>query len=433
MITAKQVVKALTRKARGNRNRAAGEDGAALITALIFLLLLTALGLASVMTSSTEMMIARNDRLNKLALDYANAGVQAAMAQLDADQIGSDYKAKLLPAADPGPWSFNSSSTQLGITTMNFDGTVAYRTEDSIHWVGKGESPQVARSVDGDNQVIGYSKSCGYGNASVTFYDKSYPVYQITSRGWVGDSANPDATATVVADVSKNTIDVNVRSALDATCLQALGTAHVYGASNCGGATDNKPAYSTQCASPVTGGAYNDDYGVTGVPPETSAPAKTIEDRLGMSLDDLRALAVGNGTYYHHESGVWLEQNSPGPADDDPYTLINNDQYTGFDDIVYVQADDIDFHPTGGTNTGILIVEGNLITSGNFVWNGLVYVTGNLTTGAGAVVINGSVIVDGALADLGGTITIQYDCNNLEKLSRNAFHTLLLNWQRQYN
>jgi len=430
MMNMRRKITALWAKAEGHRRMGAGEDGAALITALIFLLLLTALGLASVMTSSTEMLIARNDRLNKLALDYANAGTQAAMAQLDANQLGTNAKAKDALGVAPGPWAFSSSSTELGLTAltggeMNFSGTIAYRTEDAIHWVGKGETPQLDRSVNGSNEVVGYSKSCGYTNSPVVKYDKSFPVFQITSRGWIGDSTNPDATATVVVDVSKNTINVDVRSPLDSVCVSGTGNTTIHGASSCGGVTDNKSPYTMECPTGSFGGSYGDDSGTTGLPGQHSVPHQTIEDRLGMSLDELRAMAQGAGTYYNRTGGAW--------SGTDPTTLIAADYFTGFDDIVFIDTD-TQLQVTGGVNSGILIVNGDLSSVGNFTWDGLVYVTGNMTLGAGTATINGGLVVDGSAGTtLGGNLNINYDCDNLEAIAQKAFNTVLLNWQRKFN
>jgi hypothetical protein len=62
--------------------RHAGDRGAALITALMAMLLLTALGLALVLSTTTEMMIAGNYRNGQEALYAAEAGIERSMQDL---------------------------------------------------------------------------------------------------------------------------------------------------------------------------------------------------------------------------------------------------------------------------------------------------------------------------------------------------------------
>jgi hypothetical protein len=69
-----------TARARGRRWR--DERGVALIVALMSLLLLTALGLALVLTTSTETMIASNFSTGQEGLYAADAGVERAMQDL---------------------------------------------------------------------------------------------------------------------------------------------------------------------------------------------------------------------------------------------------------------------------------------------------------------------------------------------------------------
>jgi Tfp pilus assembly protein PilX len=66
----------------GLRTRARSERGAALLVALMSMLLLTALGLALVLTTSTETMIAGNFRDSQEALYSADAVIERAMQDL---------------------------------------------------------------------------------------------------------------------------------------------------------------------------------------------------------------------------------------------------------------------------------------------------------------------------------------------------------------
>jgi len=62
--------------------RARDERGSALVVALLSLLLLTALGLALMMTTTTETLIANNQRLGQEATSAADAAIERAMQDL---------------------------------------------------------------------------------------------------------------------------------------------------------------------------------------------------------------------------------------------------------------------------------------------------------------------------------------------------------------
>jgi Tfp pilus assembly protein PilX len=62
--------------------RARNEQGSALVVALLSLLLLTALGLALVLTTTTETVIANNQRLGQEAANAADAALERAMQDL---------------------------------------------------------------------------------------------------------------------------------------------------------------------------------------------------------------------------------------------------------------------------------------------------------------------------------------------------------------
>jgi Tfp pilus assembly protein PilX len=64
------------------RSRAAGEQGTALIVALMSMMLLTALGVAVVMVSNTESLISANYRNNQEALYAADAAVERVVQDL---------------------------------------------------------------------------------------------------------------------------------------------------------------------------------------------------------------------------------------------------------------------------------------------------------------------------------------------------------------
>jgi hypothetical protein len=87
--------------------RASRQDGSALVVALMAMMLLTALGLALVLTTSTETMIAANYSSGQEALYAAEAGIERAMLEIpgiaDIDALLQGQIASTFRDGEPGP------------------------------------------------------------------------------------------------------------------------------------------------------------------------------------------------------------------------------------------------------------------------------------------------------------------------------------------
>ncbi len=403
-------------------DRLSREEGAALITALMFLLILTALGLASIMTSSTEVLISRNDRLDKLALDYANAGVQAAMAQMDAKQLGSS--AKTTSAVGSQKWHFDSGSAQLGIAFMNFSGTIQYRTEDDLHYHGKNTiNPATGDNYDrpdfgSSNEVVGYCQDCGYASSPVGPYNRSLPVLIITSHGWVGDSSDPQALATVSVEVAKNTINVTSNGGLESPdCAALVGNINVFG-------EGTNPGYISADPSCSPGGGSV----VINPPAQVGATLENIStgNFFGVMPSDVRDYATQTFTYTSNDTITNIDTVAGMPFGN----------YSSNPEIIYVDNPGHLLTLNNGVGYGILVVTGNLKMTGNISWHGLIYVFGNVQLGGGGaepVNIDGTVKAGGTTTFLNGNVTVSQDQYILDKIATDGVKTRILNWRRQYN
>lgn len=381
------------------------DRGAALITALVFLVLLTLLGMASLMTSGTELLISRNDRLNKLALDHANAGVSMAVAALDKKDIGGDghtLAIQAVPANKTKEWkvSFDHYSTNAATLVtydigsdpanggIDFTTTVRYRPEDSLHTNGTGD-------VD---EIVGYSNDFRYNKSPFDVVGKSYPVYEITSVGRVRSGNQVIATATVVMEVTKNALLTGVPASLT-----------VEGSVTGGGSSDiiGDPAYpsiQTGYANGYSGTVTNGMAPVAGV-------SSTLEQMLGMDVADLIAEA---------------DITSPDP----PTWPIGS---LSVPKIVYVNngvGDEWNMN-AGEEGWGILIVQGDARTNGTAKWHGLVVVLGSLTL-AGTYNFDGPVIVRGD-ADIIGSGQLADNRALLDDISNVFSKSKIINWRRDYN
>jgi len=387
------------------------DEGAALITALMFLLVMTMLGLAALMTSGTEMMISRNDRLNKLALDYANAGVQEALARLDmqsgALQLGN-YSTKTLTASPAYVANFSSTDSGTSLSPIYFSGTMTYRIEDNQHYRNMPNPPNAGVA---DGEVVGYSKDCGYDKAPVATWQKSFPVYVITSTGKVMQGSAEMATATVKVEVTRNILNINAPGGMfSGGCLD------VNGASGGIAGGGSLPGVITNSSS----GTCTENPIVSGTPAYSYNAGIDMNTYLGMSVTELVQFATVKETYTSNVTNTNMSYSS----------------YPGGDPaIVYIDNAGHSIRENGCTGYGILVVTGDLVLGGGFNWHGLVYVMGNVTQsgGGGNPNIDGSIMAGGNMNILNGGIDITANQAILDTIARRAFNTKVINWQRVYN
>jgi hypothetical protein len=420
---------------------AADERGTALVMVLLFLVLLTALGFSAIATSNTEMMIAKNQRLNKLALAHATAGLHSIMARMDLVGTGNalaiGYNMRLT-AVDSGgysdsTWSVSSSDISIphvaGTPDIVFSGTVKYKKEDSYHWRGKKDG----YSASIPPKVVGYSGDAEYSDAPIYSWKNSFPVYTATVTGKVLDnSGNELATATVVSDITRNTLNVYADGGFQSnSCVTINGTGNTI-TGNGETAPDGSPIPAI-----ITGGTGCSDQadmeaaagGGTNITYNTSYDPNSF---LGYDLDELKGFASQIYTYSNQDSEL---------------NRVYGDEATDDSEIVYYEyngppvtepPDDVRNNVTLNNchGYGVLIVDGDLKIQGTFDWKGLVYVTGNATLGGGGNEvknIEGAIMAAGGLdSTIGGNLHVTYDSQMLENVAQAGFKSKMLNWRVNY-
>ena len=98
------------------------ENGAALVAAMVFLMLLTIIGIFSTRTSTTELQISGNDKLNKIVFYAADSGID--YVAVHPDLYGSKNITAGTPVTFPDPSDTNATYALSGNLRVN--GTVAY-------------------------------------------------------------------------------------------------------------------------------------------------------------------------------------------------------------------------------------------------------------------------------------------------------------------
>jgi hypothetical protein len=78
-------------------------------------------------------------------------------------------------------------------------------------------------------------------------------------------------------------------------------------------------------------------------------------------------------------------------------------------------ASGVELDITGGSGSGVLIINGKVKIRGNAVFDGIIYVIGELTM-TGTPVVSGAVLAESSTTvdtDLGGNVTLNYDTNKI--------------------
>lgn len=353
------------------------EKGFILVLALLMMLVMTAIGLASMNSSIMEIKLAGNDLLAKKAFMKAEGGTEEWHGMLNSDKIKDE-----LP--DSADWRYFLAKD------LSRAKEIGYDSSNPVHKFITSETP----FSEWDVAVVGRHK---LGTDGKVFRVSNQLVYYVTSHGWEQQThkiteielARNPGIGPPAAVYSERPVVVNGAST------------RVDGNDSCGG--ENKPGILTSgdlSTITVKNGL------ITGNPAtsEKQSDAFAIKDAVS-SLKDLANLRYGQYTSNTNIQGVDVAGKWGIPVITDANTPMPIP--TASPVIVYIDANVVNtVELTGQVNgAGILMVDGDLDIAGGFNWFGLVIATGAVkVSGNGNRNITGGVIT-GEVADLGNDAT----------------------------
>jgi type IV pilus assembly PilX-like protein len=388
------------------------EKGFILVLALVVMAAMTAIGLAIITSSTTEMLISRNETEAKKAFYLSEAGIQEALGRMaligntamyvgettqqKLDRIGGtiSYTTQTFTSGDPGtniagmPITASDGTGNLlqGVQQQGVNGrytvTVQYAkalTDGSSYCYGP-----TAPFNTCDNRIILYGHDFGFQGTGIP--TKGYvPVFQIDSVGVTASGA----TSAIREFVTSSTLNV------------------IPPAGNIFANTTTNPSIDLGGSGNITGSISGDFIGGGCGAGCTSVPwpgAVDMNTYLGIPTDpDLKQYAsppspytqTGNNAVTYDDSAWGVACNSTNTGTNVNAHICNNPA-----SIIY-----IDNKPSGttgpakvlgGSGRGILVVTGDFEVAGNFVWEGLVYIMGNLK-GNGTIVCYGDIMANGTI------------------------------------
>jgi Tfp pilus assembly protein PilX len=365
--------------------------GAALVASLLFLALLTMIGLAAVSTTLFEFRISSNYRNATALLHLAEAGVEHAREVLRVLNAGSADPASftdelLLAAGNNGELNgFVSATDDVPLIPVTvsplgsaYGSYTVYLTNDTA------EQSNVMLDSNGRVTLIAIAKQPSGATRVVENVVMRYGGPALQAALYGKENVRLD-------DATNLVIDGNDR------CLLAASLPPIY---------TLQPALAEQLA-PATllGAPQQPQQGLEDIDIRSHLNfIKTGAADLIVLTDDQDGISFGTASHY-----VTVYSNTSNPSNTLGLQIVN------------------------GSGYGILLVEGDLTLSGNFDWHGLLLVTGHLTLdgGSGSLNIGGAILAQGTTA-ANGSVEIQYDsCAINRALNNQALITI--SWKEAYH
>lgn len=404
------------------------ERGAALVAALLMLVLVTALGMMAIATSSTESMIAENHYKSYEALYIADAGIQQAMAMLDSGDIDPPG-----PGAGFDTWSSVIPETTIG--SLSYRVVVRYKLEDSFHndgdgiGDGTGTNDELVLYNRWEDNTHGHDGIFNYPSSPIRVANKGQPVLEVTSTGRVVSDIRP-ASMTIISDVTENTLNIEPPGGMFSRgCLNLNGNNTIAGTGKPGVVTNLTAAEQAACAGGFSGPSWDTVTGSTKLESAAADPIPSADDFLGFPLADIQQFVTYDQPALEPPPNWRFDESTIGSYPDDPKIVYVDTTKGG------TQAMET-FRSSGLTGAGVLVVNGNLDLTGGFDWDGLVLCTGDLTTSGGAgneVNINGGLMSFGNANVANGGVVINYDQAIIDTVTTAGFRYTVLTWSPQLN
>ncbi len=415
------------------RMTAGGEKGFVLILALVTMVAMTLIGVSLVQSMTTDMQLARNEREAKIAFELAEAGISDASARLHLSSVNPRYVGE--KTGDPGyrttawaGYTFNSDANVIGTigAGRSYSVTIKYLSEANSEGFcdSNNAGPNSADPGPGNALIPPATWTCTRNPAEVVMYGRDFnldssltyieygqlPVYEVTSIG-----TSNGTTRTIVSYLGESNLNVDTKFAINTNaCVDVSGGAN------------------TITGSVIQGPACGCDPQINGTCEANKSALTNMNTYLGDTLANIMT--------YSDEVHTCKNAQCNAPGDDIPVSGMLEPVVTAWEGAGQYEGALIFIDNSGGKpvsisgnfhGEGILIVTGDLDLSGGFQWEGLIYVMGTLTVsgGGGGLNVKGGVMANQTVA-INGSITVQYDQEELLEQARQTSTSALTSWKR---
>lgn len=398
---------------RVRRPRRSGSDhGMALITAMMFLVVLIVLGATTVTVTMLSSQISGNYKASVQAFQAAEAGAEETRARLRANAANpivdtaptqTQWQAYIGSAAQAQVYGYNGSAPQVRTdslqTALQYTVVVTHAADNQGHVLYWGDP--TSQGVNTRNTTAGQN------------------IYIITSHGAAGGAHSTVQTQVTRVPPPPVPSALYVKAPLT---LQGSST-YISGQDHCGG-TD-LPGLSTPLPESQNG---NPTITQNGQPTVLGTPDMLYNGKSLNILTLVNALKDSADFTYTVTSATrsGLSWGTPTPGADQQSASSCTESH-----MVYYNTGGTYLRMTGSvTGCGILLVDGDLQLTGGFSWYGVVIATGAIMcTGGGNKNISGALLSGGGVIGdvIGGNATI-VNCRQAITNATRDRPLLVLNW-----
>jgi Tfp pilus assembly protein PilX len=398
------------------------ENGMVIAVALLLLAVLTLLGTAAVVVTSTDILIGGNYKASEQAFYAAEAGVEEARARLR-----STAGANLIADTSPTSTEWRAYIGTLGMAQkanercqgcVGFDSSLATHSRTNSLQSAMTYVVEIKHKTNAAGNIMYWGDDNDDGTATRNTTTGNN-IYLVTSSGYTGNSFR-----TVEAEVTKVTpIPVPSPLYVKANSTVRGSSTNIIGQDKCGSA-DKHGVTTTKDPGSVTIDGHPSITGASGTDPDILYNGPNL-DIAGM----VNSLKIQANFSYNVSSDTQTGMNWGTPT----LGATQQDASTcSVHNIVHYNTNGTYIKLAGGSSgCGILLVEGNLEVNGGFSWNGIVLVTGSVTySGGGDKQVTGGILSGGTVdADLiSGNANIVY-CSSAVKSQTDSFPLRNLSWR----
>jgi len=383
-----------------------GERGVALVLSLLVLVVISLVAVVLMSTLNSDRRAAGRTAEHSQASNYAEAGVEEALAQIRHGEIPNDLNPRMVSQiflASAGSVPVLGTDSIALPTDQPAEAGIGYSTPEKSP-----DALTIQYKTNADHtEIYRYDASLPTPVQTAT----GVPIYTITSTGRVGDDRHR-----VVTEVFAKPIPCSVHAALAADQpIHLLGRSEVCGF-NHRIDTPSGTRIATPCTLHHTGsgdlpGSWSThDIATVVSSHEAGAPVSHQANQTGFYEGPWQALGMGPADFFS-----WVGA---------PVSVLPSDPQG-----IYYVGNDCLLH--GGDGEGFLYVAGDLAIDGNFQYRGLIYVGGDLEL-TGTCWILGSIIVKGTtdIKIANRNCTILYSKDAIEQtIAKHGGQFVTLSWR----
>ena len=404
-----------------------GEQGFALIVAILCLLVMSALALVLMIGNTLNRGLAGNDQRMRQSLNIAEAGVGEATSRISHQDVAMD-------PLDPKDVCQIFNVVAGSVPVLGVDSTALATAQPAgayLNYTTAGRS--------GDELTLAWKKNAA--GTAVMRYDPAInphvnttsgvPIYVVSSTGRVGN-----VRRTIVSEVIQKPFTANIRAGLAASVpIQFLGNAYICGFNHSASTPDDdgKNGRALTMASPDPTHCLDNEIGGTNLPGAWStgsvtgggaagasgSPAPFQENQAGFYAGPWDAIGMSAADYY-----AWVGPPTTSPPNYNG--IVNYDNNATTQD----QSSALALHSVSGE--GMLYVDGDLTCNAGFTYRGLLYVEGDLKINGQAWVLGGVIVRGKTTLKANGGMTILYSADAItQALSKYGGQFVTLSWREK--